>query len=982
MKKLILIIISAGLLISCSPKNYYKSYETLESFELTFLDGEVVQLLHKKSGAKLVLIKNKDQARSFVATFRTPPYDDTGLFHIFEHTVLKGSRLYPSKSNSTVVFKSSVASFVNAMTGTVFNLYPFITRNPKDFDNLLSVYMDAVFFPKAVEDPRIMKREGWRYEVHPKTRKMSINGIVFSEMKGYFASPYQLLWLNLYRSLLPQTPYAYESGGLPEKITGLRFEQIVEAHKKYYHPQNSLIFLYGDINFKKALATIDKEFLNHFNKDKDFRAPEIPLQTDFNYPSPLVKTSYSGQKGGNKNFVVKGYVLGQLSPIEKDALSIMLQTFASNPVAPLKLRILKKRLAASVFNMNLEGKDNAIAFVFEGTESSKMKKLEDTFQEEIGKVTLQGLDQELLTSVLNKYEFSYKEKSNRSHKGFFLGRIVYNHWLYPDRSLAQELDIISQFKELRKLFNDENFVKNFFQKHFKKNTRSRWLVMQPDPQFSEKFNKTLEKQVEAALKLKPLSEYEKEYKTYRQWVSAKEGPEITGKTPLLKLSDLKANEKPIPFKKSEIGSSKIIEYPQKTSGISYVKLFFDLRGVKEENLKNLKLFTSLLKKTNTSNYSFQELSKQIDTHIGAISFDTKAYQSFENTKKFKPLLVVSLRFLDENRAKSMALLKELLLHNQFSPEYRVQNLLDEIKTDMSNSISYRVMELATGSSEKSFFPLQGAFVDETKGGVFEKYVLKSKMDSSQLVPEFKLMLGDIFSQNRLYLVTITADKKELKTLKTEIVELRKFLPEQGSEDQKWSFSQQKNYEAYAIPSEVQYLTETTSFKEQGLEYNGSLLVYSKYLDMYFLYPRIREQAGAYGAWNFIDRNGLWTMNTYRDPHLKKSFDVFSQAVDFMKNENLDQEKLRPAILGSLKRFYRDRSVSEKTGLMTYLYLSDLNWNDYMKTKKEILATTPKDFQKISQALAPALKKSKKAVVGNADKIKKEAPFLKEVLSLP
>ena len=208
------------------------------------------------------------------------------------------------------------------------------------------------------------------------------------------------------------------------------------------------------------------------------------------------------------------------------------------------------------------------------------------------------------------------------------------------------------------------------------------------------------------------------------------------------------------------------------------------------------------------------------------------------------------------------------------------------------------------------------------------------------------------------------------------------MPTKGSKNQQWVFSKQKTYKAYAIPGEVQYVTEVASFKDQGLKYNGSLVVYSQYLDSHFMHPKLREQAGAYGAWTYFRRDGLWTIHTHKDPHLKKSFDTFSQIVDFMKNEEISQEKLKRAILGSLKKFYRDRSISEKTYLMTYLYLKDLNWDDYIKTKKEILATTPKDFQKINQALEAALKTSQKAVAGNADKIKKEASFLKEVLSLP
>ena len=610
MKQWIKIIILAYSLMSCSPKNLYHSYKTLESFKLSDFDGEVVQLIHKKSGARLVLMKNKDPARSFTAAFRTPPYDDTGLFHIFEHAVLAGSRLYPSKSNFSNVSRSSVASFINAMTANTSTFYPFVTRDPKDFDNLLSVYMDAVFFPKAIKDPRIMKREGWRYEIHPKTKKLSLNGIVFSEMKGSLSRPYRLLSLNAGRFFLPETPYAYESGGFPEKIANLRFEQIVEAHKKYYHPQNSLIFLYGDIDFKKTLATIDKKFLSHFNKNKNFKTPEILRQKDFkDSDPPVVKASYPGPKGDNKDFVAKGYILDKLSLLEENALFILLNAFASNPVSPLKLRVLNEGLASSVFHNSLGRESNALAFVFEGTESTKMKKLGLILQEEIDKVVHQGLDQELVTSVLNKSEFSYKEKGNADHKGLFWIWIVKKHWLYPDRPLAEELDFASQFKKLRELLSDENYIKKKFKKHFKDNKRSRWLVMQPDPLFSKKFNKVLEKRITKALKLKPLSEYKKEDKVYRQWVSAKEPPEITNKTPLLKLSNLKADEKPIPFKKSKMGSSELIEYPQEANGISYVNFFFDLKGVKEQNLKNLALFTSLLKKNKYRQLPLSRASK-------------------------------------------------------------------------------------------------------------------------------------------------------------------------------------------------------------------------------------------------------------------------------------------------------------------------------------------------------------------------------------
>ncbi len=973
----ILVFMGSFFFISCSP------YKKLHSFKSSY--GTVDQMIHKKSGANLVLIRNEDQARGFAVNFKTPPYDDSGLFHIFEHAVLAGSRLYPSKSTFFNVSDSSIASFINAFTASDSTSYPFITRSPKDFDNLLSVYMDAVFFPKAIQDPRIVKREGWRYEVHPETKKMSVNGIVFNEMKGVFGNPSSHLARHLSHLLLPHTPYAHSSGGLPEKISTLRFEQIVSAHKEYYHPQNSLIFLYGKIAFKKTLSTIDKKFLTHFSKNKDFKSPEIPLQKDSSHYSspPVVNAHYPGPKGLNKDFLAKGYVLGTMPLWEEDSLFVMLQAFVNNPVAPLKLKILKEGLATSVSATKLPGKDNAWSFVFQGTESSKMKQLENILQKETDKIIQHGLNPELLNSILNQWDFDNRAEKNQSHKALYLSSVVKNHWIHPQQlSLAEKLNYIARLKKTRQTLNDKNFIKNSFQKHFKDNLRFRWLIMKPDPKFSEKFKKTIETQVTEALKLKPLREYEKEDKSFRQWVAMKEPLDITNKTPLLKLADIHTNEKPIPVHRFKTESCQIMEYPQPTYGISYVQLYFDLKGVKEEDLKNLRFFIKLLKKTNTKNYSFQELFQQIQTYTGALSFNIKAYQSAKNPTQFKPLMRISLSFLNENREKSLSLLKEILLNSQFSPKDRAQNLLDELKTNIGNNISRQANSLSTLSAIKSFFPLKGSFEDETYGGLFLEHLLKSNLDSHQIVPTLQSLLGDIFNQKRLYLISSVADQNELKPLRAALKNLQKSLPTQSSKDQEWPFAHQKNYSAYAIPGEVQYLTEVASLKNQGLQYSGILEVYSKYVETHFMIPRFREQSGAYGAWVYPSRSGLWLMQTYRDPHLKNSFSSFSQIVDFMKKEKLNQEKLTPAILGALKTYYRDRSVSAKANLMTKLYLTDLSWDDYIQTKREILKTYPKSFNKINQALAHALKKSRKGVVGNSEKIKEEVPHFKEILVLP
>ncbi len=961
----------------------YPGYEIKRTSKVDSIGSEVVEMEHKKSGASVVLIKNDDQARSFMVGFRTPPYDDTGLFHIFEHAVLEGSRLYPSKSNFFHLANSSVASFINAMTGPVYTLYPFVTRSQKDFDNLLSVYMDAVFFPNVLNDERIIRREGWRYEIDPQSKKMSINGIVLSEMKGAFSSPYRSIWFQLGRALVPDSPFSYSSGGLPEKVATLTFDQIKEAHKKYYHPQNSVIYLYGEMDYPSTLASIDERFLSEFNRTEDYKRPEIPLQTQFEYETKVVEGTYPGQKAPNKDFVAKGFILGSdLTEVEEDAASVLTQAFVEKNSSPLKLRFLKEGLATSTFTTGVGGEENGLAFVFEGSSAENLEKIEKIMNEEVEKIVKEGMDQELLNGILNKYEFAFKEKNaNGSHKGMQLGSIVLDNWLFQDKPLEEELDFVTRFRKLRTRLSEQAFIKAFFKKHFLDNQKVRWVTLTPDPDFSKKFNAGLDQQVEEALKGKSLTEFKKEDDTYREWVAAKESSEILAKTPTLELTDIKANEPPIPMEKVEKEGVQYLLYPQDTSGITYIDLYFDLRGVDQDKLRNLDFFTGFIKRTNSKNMTFQEIEKQSDTYMGGLGFGVDTFQSVKDPNQYRPTLTVGLKFINENKDKAFEIVKELLTQAQFTPEDRLSNLLSELKTSMISGVSYRAPSLSMGAATRSFYPEQGGFAEEIGGGVFEDYVLNEKIDPKALSQVLQGLREQIFNKNRMYLAAITSPKKDLNTMSEAVENLAAALPELKTENKAWTFDKQKNYDGYAIPGEVQYLAQATSFKDKGMEYDGSMLVYARYLNNNYMTPKLREQAGAYGGGASFSSNGIFRMSTYRDPNLKKSYNIFSEAVDFMKQEKFTADTLKPAILGSLKPYYSDKSTASKTGTMTWLYLTDQTWDDYMRIKKEIMETTPKHIAKISEVLSKALPESKKGVAGNADKIKKEASFLKNVLSI-
>lgn len=982
----ILFVCFSKTIISCQWAQA-SSYKIINEFYSSSIDSKVVELIHKKSGARLVLIKNQDLATSFTISFKTPPYDNTGLFHVFEHSVLDGSRMYPSKSNFLRINTASVGSFINALTGSDFTMYPFVTRNSQDFNNLLSVYMDAVFFPKVITDPKIMQREGWHYKFDSKTKKLSIEGTVFSEMQGVFNNPLRWIYKDLNKLLLPQTPYKYTNGGIPEDIATLRFEQLVQAHKIYYHPQNSTITLYGDLDYTKTLNTIDKQFLKEFTKKDKSHVPTIAKQVSFKkITSPYLRSTYPGLNTPDSSFLSKAYLLDSLTLLEEQALQIMMRAFVINDGSSLNMQTLNLGLAKSIiYDPFLQGDNRAARFTFQGTDKSKFQDLDKLFKKEINQVIDQAFDQDLLESVLNEYEFQFKNEKNQDLKGYTLGHMIHEYFRYKSTiSLEQALDLQTAFKKLRKLFKDKQFVKSFFKKHFKDNKKSFWLLTEPDPQHAQKFEKAITKLTNQALEKKSLTWHQEQYKKYQEWTSSKEPKSITNKLKSLKLADFVKNEKAISVYKSQVKSFEMLEYPQQTNGISYINFFFDLKGIKASQLKLLPFFIKALQKTDTKNYNYLKLSKLFNFYIGEIKFkieehpiyDTKNIQNSNNS--FRTFLKVRLSVLNENYEKSLNLLQELLTHSKFSPAQRMESVISKLKSQTKISTSERAIYLAIHLAKKPFLLNRGSFLDEIKGAAFEKYILKSKKDINKIIPEFKNMFKNIFNQKRLHLVTNSSDKETLKTSKPLLIEFYSSLPKQASANQAWFFKNQKNYNSYAIESNVQYLSESFSFKDMGLSYKGSLVVYTKYLDFH-LYRLLREQGAAYGAQNSVRRDGIWTMLTYRDSNLKKSFDVFANSINLMKQElkTLNQDQLTPYILDSLKFFYKDQSIADKASFMTELHLSKLTWADHMKLKQEILKTNVKDFQKITKACEGAFLNSKKAVVGNAKKINKEFNFPKD-----
>lgn len=974
----------SSFLFGCDSISNFIAYKTVKKAQVDGIDGEISELVHRKSGAKILLIKNKDKARSFNIAFKTPPYDDTGLFHIFEHAVLAGSRLYPSKSNFFNVLGSSVASYINATTWPFFTWYPFVTTNYADFENLFSVYMDAVFFPKVLTEPNIIKREGWRFEVDQK-EKLSINGIVLSEMKGVFSNPMAHIEHNTEKIMVKNSPIAFQSGGLPSQVASLTFEQIRDAHQKYYRPQNALIVLYGDIDYPKVLSQMNSEFLSHFKKDEEFKDPEVTKETKLPEDKEFI-FPYPGEDKPNKDFVVNArYIKDNLNSEESMFLKVILNALIDEPSSPLRELIQKEKLAKNLsFDVSL-GFDHLITIIFEGSSATKKLTLKEKLNEVLNDAAENGINKDLLLSVFNSFEFSYKEQNlNGNHRGMGIAVLSIRNWILYHNDFFEQLNIAKRFEKIRAMVNDANYVKSFIKKHLIANPTERWFVFYPNPNFSKEFNQGLDKRIDAALSKKTLKQWKKESKEFKDWVSAKEDPTILAKTPSIDLKTVKVEFQSPQRLDSKVAGVETFFYPKETNGISYVDFFFDLSGLPLHQIKLMKFFVKFIQQTDTDHYKYKDLSREIAKNIGDLSFHIHSFQSIKDRNQFKPTLWVRASYLDVNIEKVFSIITELFNHANFGPYEHIKNLVGNLKSDYQFTVARRAPMLSELAATKSFFPQLTGFLAETQGGSFEKYMklLDTSNDQQMQFIQNNLALSRsiVFNRDRLYLMALTSTQKQRPLINERLQQIVESLETKSFPNQQWFFDRLPQFDSFSIPGEVQYVTLASDVKDI-LPYHGSLVVYANYLRKNYLIPKLREQQGAYGANSKFGKNGIFTMSTYRDPNLKKSITALEEVIEFMEKNPAQGQELIGVVIKSLMPYFKDEAVIDQTTKDLQFYLTEQSWEDYQRIKTEIMSTTPEKMAEITEKLKLALKTKTYGVVGNKEILKKEGEFLKNTYSL-
>jgi len=918
-------------------------YNALNFIEIS---AKTFEFEHIKTGAKLFYVAADDDNKVFYIAFRTPPKDDTGVAHIVEHSTLCGSKKYPLKEPFVELVKGSLNTFLNAMTYPDKTVYPVASRNAKDFRNLEDVYLDAVFYPAMQTTPEILMQEGWHYEIENPDAPLTYSGVVYNEMKGALSSPDDILARKSMHELFPQNCYGFESGGEPEAIPNLTQEDFSNFHKKFYHPSNSYIYLYGDVDIDEQLEYLDTEYLSKFEKISV--DSKVELQPTFTKMKKISDVYPIGEEedSAEKTFLSLNYLTGDILDSETIlGLEILNHALFVTPAAPLKKVLIDSKLGKDVdsgleedliqpaFNINLNGSEVDRAEKFFNLVQSEMKKLVDG-----------GIDKTLLQASISLIEFKLREADfGFAPKGLIYGLRILRTWLYegdPTIYLRYEKDLAAIKAGL-----NENYFEKLLQKYFIDNPHKVLITLAPSKTVAKERDKIqADKLAEikskmTAEEIQQVIETAEKLKLRQQ---SPETPEALEKIPLLKLSDIKPEPEILPLKFRDIDGARILHTDIDTHGIIYLNIYFDALKVPQKKLFHAYLLNELLGRIDTKKHGYEDLANLINLHIGGFGTVLNADSKKDEPNSFMPRLRIY----------------EIIEEEQIGIELNLQN---SAPTIISSRIS-AYQSTAGAYNDAAILPFNNFLKDLLKD-------FDAKFD--ELVDDLYEVKDMLLNRNGI-VVSVTAPEELYKDFRPQLTNILKSLPVEEFPTQNYDFNLKVRNEGLYSQSRVQYVGKGANFINLGYQYSGALYVLEQILRYEYFWLNIRVQGGAYGAFVNFNRSGGMFFGSYRDPNLKKTLEVFDGTANFLKNFDVSEREMDKYIIGTMSRIDKPLTPSLKGQLAAEFCLKNITYADRQKSRKEILSTRQKDIRELEKLVADCMAENKICVFGNEEILKNNA----------
>ncbi len=945
--------------------------ETLKGIEELNSAGAVLR--HRKTGAKIFLLSNDDNNKVFCIGFRTPPKDSTGLPHILEHSVLCGSDKFPVKDPFVELVKGSLNTFLNAMTYPDKTVYPVASCNEKDFQNLMDVYMDAVLHPNIYKEEKIFRQEGWHYELEREDAPLTINGVVYNEMKGVYSSPESVLDRYIQKLLYPDNCYTQESGGDPEVIPELTYEQFLDFHRTYYHPSNSYIYLYGDMDMAEKLTWLDEAYLCHYEARPVDSA--IPMQPPFEEPveEEIFYSITEEEPEDHATYLSVNTVVGtDLDPRLYLGFQILEYALVNVPGAPLKKALMDAGIGEDI----LGGYENGIlqpyfSVVAKGAEKEQKGEFLTVVKGTLRKLADQGLDKKSLRSGINYFEFRSREADyGTAPKGLMYGLQSLDSWLY-DGDPMMHLAYGETFEFLKKAV-DEGYFESLIRDYLLDNPSEAVITVSP------KKGLTAEKEAALAKKLadykeslsdgeiRRLVEETKALKAYQDEPSPREELE---KIPLLKRSDIAPEAEKLIWEETETDGIKVIRHEMFTSGIGYLRLLFGTDRIPTEDLPYVGLLKSVLGYVDTEHYTYSDLASEIYLNSGGINFSVTSYPNLEQPENFTGVFAADVKVLYEKLDFGFGILKEILTGSLLDDEKRLGEILGETRSRARMKLE-NAGHSAAVSRATSYFSPTAAF-NELTGGIgyyhfLERTAKEFPEKKGEIIAKLKEVCGKLFTRDNL-LVSYTAGADGFAALEGEVKALAASLPA-GGERYPFTWTKGCRNEGFKSASQVNYVARCGNFRDQGYEYTGALRILKVMLSYDYLWLNIRVKGGAYGCMSGFGRSGEGYLVSYRDPNLRETNQVYEGVVDYLRQFEADERDMTKFVIGTISDLDTPLTPSIRGSRGLSAYLSGVTQEMLQKERDQVLSATVEDIRALADIVKAVLDTGAFCVVGNEDKI--------------
>ncbi len=936
---------------------------------------------HTQSGARLLYLKNNDKNKVFSAAFKTPPENSCGTPHILEHSVLCGSQKYTAKDPFNELAKGSLNTFLNAMTYADKTMYPVASCNEKDFHNLMDVYLDAVFFPKIYEKKEIFQQEGWRYVLENADAPLEITGVVYNEMKGALSDPESLLNNAINRSIFGDTTYGFESGGDPSDIPKLTYEDFLNFHRKYYHPSNSYLYLYGDMDLEECLKHIG----GYLSKFQCSEALPVITETDCVQKEKILRETYpvSEDRENGGSYLACNFKAGHCTDSERAmAIQILSYILLETNASPLKNALLEKGICEETDGwFDSSSYEMVFSVIAKNAAPQKLPLFLRTIEETLLSLAEKGIPSELLESALRKFEFMLLEEDfGPTPKGLIYLTRIMKSWLHGESPFVNLR--LNEILEAIKAKSKNGYFETLIRTVFLENREQTVIQFEPEKGKGRKEAEALQAhlaQKKAAMSAEDIERILEENRNLELFQTQEDSAEVLAQIPQLELSEIDT-EPILTEHRTEMLSGKLplLFIPLESRRIVYWKLHFDTSVIPQELLPYTGLLAEVLGKLDTENHTFQNLPTAINECFGDFTSFNEILN--KNASEYRSFVTVRGKLLREDMPRALTLAKEILLHTDFEKIENLKKIVKSAKIRQENYMLNNSHLIGIFYCGSRIF--EGFEIEEKVSGInFYRFLCKVdetlEKDPASVTGTLRKTADLLFRKNNLE-ISLGCEEKDFEEMKEKLCAFAEHFLQKTVELTQYRFSAEPAKSAYTCADGVAYNCLAFDMKKYGLSYHGSYQVLRTIVNLEYLWNSVRVQGGAYGCGCQFQRSGLCYFYSYRDPNLLNTYEIYRHLWQEISKFYASEREMTKYILGTISRLDQPKTNTEKFNAAINQYYKGISNEDLKRERLEVLHTSASIIQDCAALLQMAEPLENICTIGNEQLIQKNAGMFTEV----